>query len=363
MASVHRMPRTTFVGGGYRGFLVVTLGMLFADSGVLAQSASPTAPIPLIFDTDIGNDVDDALALGVIHALQSRGECRLLAVTITKDHDQCAPYVDAVNSFYGRGNIPIGVCRSGITPEQSKFTVLADQKDDGRLRYPHDLMSGRDAPDAVELLRRTLASQADGTVVIAQVGFSTNLARLLTSPPDQYSTLSGRELMQKKVRLVSVMAGAFAPVNGAVHLEYNVVEDVPSAQTLVRACPVPIVFSGFEIGLAAEYPAISIERDYNYVGHHPLAESYVLYSPPPHNRPTWDLTSILYAVYPDRGFFTTSESGRVCIQDNGQTTLDTAEEASHRFLIMSAEQRIRVVEALVQLSSQPPHPEQQSLSR
>lgn len=47
------------------------------------QSAEP---VRLIFDTDIGNDVDDALALGVIHALQSRGECELLAVTVSKDH-------------------------------------------------------------------------------------------------------------------------------------------------------------------------------------------------------------------------------------------------------------------------------------
>ena len=47
----------------------------------------PLAQTPLIFDTDIGNDVDDVLALGMIHALESRGECELLAVTITKDHE------------------------------------------------------------------------------------------------------------------------------------------------------------------------------------------------------------------------------------------------------------------------------------
>ncbi|MGE0610267.1 MAG: nucleoside hydrolase, partial [Pirellulales bacterium] len=37
---------------------------------------SPREPVRLIFDTDMGNDIDDALALGVIHALQSRGECQ-----------------------------------------------------------------------------------------------------------------------------------------------------------------------------------------------------------------------------------------------------------------------------------------------
>ncbi len=49
----------------------------------------PLIPVPLIFDTDIGNDCDDVLALGMIHSLQTRGECELLAVTITKDHVAC----------------------------------------------------------------------------------------------------------------------------------------------------------------------------------------------------------------------------------------------------------------------------------
>ena len=173
-------------------------------------------------------------------------------------------------------------------------------------------------------------------------------------------SLSGRDLVRQKVRLLSIMAGAFEPINGKVHLEYNVVKDVPSAQKLASEWPTEIVFSGFEIGLAATYPAISIERDYGYVPHHPLAESYVLYNPPPHNRPTWDLTSVLYAVYPDRGFFDVSPFGRVVIDDRGQTSLEPkadglAGSTQHRYLIMSLEQRIRVVEALVQLSSEPPH--------
>ena len=56
----------------------------------------------------MGNDVDDALALAMLHALESRGECRLLAVTITKDNPWSAVYVDLVNTFYGRARIPVG---------------------------------------------------------------------------------------------------------------------------------------------------------------------------------------------------------------------------------------------------------------
>lgn len=315
-------------------------------------SADPA--VPLIFDTDIGNDVDDVLALGMIHALETRGRCRLLAVTITKDHPHCAPFVDAVNTFYGRGDIEIGVCVSGITPDAGKFTLLAGQKDDGHQRYPHDLLSGAVAPTAVKVLRKALAAQADKSVVIVQVGFSTNLAQLLDSPADEISPLTGRELAAGKVRLLSVMAGAFQPIEGQTHLEYNVVEDIPSAKKLVAEWPSPIVFSGFEIGLNAAYPAVSIQSDYQYAEHHPLVESYVLYSPPPHNRPTWDLTSVLYALFPDRGYFGVSETGNVEISDTGETRLVKSDEGRHRHLTMSEEQRIRVVEALVQLSSEPP---------
>jgi purine nucleosidase len=89
--------------------VVVTACGMVMGSADMGHAASPPLPVPLIFDTDMGNDVDDAMALAVIHALQSRGECRLLAVTLTKANRYAAPFVDLVNTFYGRGDIPIGV--------------------------------------------------------------------------------------------------------------------------------------------------------------------------------------------------------------------------------------------------------------
>lgn len=326
---------------------------VFAPNAI-AQGNPPSAPVPLIFDTDIGNDCDDVLALGMIHSLQSRGLCRLVAVTITKDHDQCAPFVDAVNTFYGRGEIPVGVCRSGVTPQQSRFTTLAVEQSDGKDRYPHDLRSGQAAPAAVAVLRKALAAEPDGQVVIVQVGFSTNLVALLRSPADDISPLTGRELVRQKVRVLSVMAGAFTPINGQPHAEYNVVEDLPSAKALASEWPGEIVYSGFEIGLALPYPAISIQRDYAWVPHHPLSEAYVLYEPPPHNRPTWDLTSVLWAIFPDRGYFGLSTKGTVTVDDRGLTTFAPDNNGRHRYLVLLPDQQGRVIEALVQLSSQPP---------
>ena len=311
--------------------------------------AAQAAPVPLIFDTDIGNDVDDVLALGMIHNLETRGACKLLAVTITKSNPKAAEFVDAVNTFYGRPDVPIGLVRDGATPEEGKFNGLAAQ-------YPHDL-DGTKAPDSVAVLRQTLAAQADGSVVIAQVGFFTNLARLLDSAPDATSPLGGRDLVKAKVKLLTVMAGGFQTVNFSTgHLEYNVIKDLPAAQKLTKEWPTEIVWSGYEIGIALPYPHVSIERDYEYVPHHPLKEAYVLYNPPPHDRPTWDLTAVLYGIFPDRGFFDLSPPGRVTMTESGRTDFvpDKKSQGRDRFMFLTPLQQARTLEALVQLSSEPP---------
>jgi inosine-uridine nucleoside N-ribohydrolase len=308
-------------------------------------------PVGILFDTDMGNDIDDALALGVIHALQSRGECRLLAVTLSKDNEFSAPFVDLVNTFYGRGDIPIGVVRDGKTPEDSRYTrepVLARTGD--RPRWPHDLAHAA-APEAVSLLRKTLAAQSDRSVALVVVGFSTNIARLLASPADEHSSLTGRELCAQKCRLLSMMAGMFTPDR---HKEYNVYVDAPAARRVYADWPGPIVVSGFEIGRAIKFPATSIERDFNYVPDHPLEFAYGLYLKMPYDRETWDLTSVLYAVRPDRGYFDLSEPGQITVDEADVTQFAPSPDGRHRYLVASAAQIARVREALILLASQPP---------
>ncbi len=338
--------------------IAVTAAALTLAIGLNATPslAADREPVPLIFDTDMCGDCDDVLALGMIHALESRGYCRLLAVTISVDHELAASFVEAVNTFYGRGEIPIGVVGKGGVVEKSAFLSLVEERGDsaeGR-RYPHKVTSSR--PGATEVLRKTLAAQRlPRSVVIVQVGFATNLARLLDSPPDQYSPLTGQELVRQKVKKLSLMAGAFQPIEGNNHyLEYNVVKDIKSAQTLAERWPTLMIYSGFEIGIALPYPAISIERDYNYVPHHPLAEAYIRRNPPPHNRPTWDLTSVLVAVLDGRGYFDYSSVGRVTIDNDGFTRFKETPQGTDTYLILRPEQKPRVLEALVQLSSQPP---------
>jgi uncharacterized Ntn-hydrolase superfamily protein len=320
----------------------------------LAPKGDRSDRVRLIFDTDMGNDIDDALALGVIHALESRGECTLLAVTLSKDNEYAAPYVNLVNTFYGRGSVPIGVVKGGKTPEDSKYIRVPSEAvgADGRQRYPHRLRSGKEAPEAVGLFRKVLAEQPDGSAVIAVVGFSTNLARLLDSPADAISPLAGKDLAARKCRLLVMMAGMFS--DPGRQKEYNVHIDLDAAKRVFADWPTPIVVSGFEIGQAIKYPARSIEHDFGYVEHHPLREAYELYKKMPYDRETWDLTAVLYAVRPDRGYFGLSPAGTIRVDEQAITQFSPSENGRHRYLTVTPEQIARVREALVQLASQPP---------
>ena len=92
---IHMMPRSLVVGCAL---------WLLGSVPLPAADESPTLAMKLIFDTDMGNDIDDALALGVIHALQSRSECTLLAVTLSKDNELAGPFVDLINKI-GRAHV------------------------------------------------------------------------------------------------------------------------------------------------------------------------------------------------------------------------------------------------------------------
>ena len=187
-----------------RKFFTWTLPvLLFAAvmaSLVAVSSAHAQGPVKLIFDTDIGNDVDDTMAIAVIHALQNRNECELLAITVTKDNPYAAPMADILNTFYGRPDIPIGIVKGGMTKENGKYNVQVYNTVDGqgnrvfKTKITPEMYA--ELPDAVTVLRKTLAAQPDGSVVMVQVGFSTNFARLLDTPGDDISPLNGTALVK-----------------------------------------------------------------------------------------------------------------------------------------------------------------------
>jgi len=213
---------------------------------------------------------------------------------------------------------------------------------DGRLVYPRRLASGAEAPEAVALLRRVLASEADGSVVIVQVGFSTNLARLLDAPEDV-------ALVKKKVKLLIVMAGNFVQQKP----EFNVEKDTASARKLFERWPTEIVASGFEIGEKLLFPAARIERDFGWAPDHPVVDAYRAYKKMPYDRPTWDLTAVLYAVRPGGEYFGVSGPGRIRSDDQGRTQFQPDASGRHRYLVLSEGQRARTLETMVMLASEP----------
>jgi inosine-uridine nucleoside N-ribohydrolase len=290
---------------------------------------------PVIFDTDMGNDVDDALALAMLHVLTDRGECELIGVTLTNANPAAVPYIRMVNRFYGRGDLPVGAAIKDLKGGNGDGYMAA------ALRSMSDAGSTSNVEPAPTVLRRLLQNATE-KVVIVQTGFSTNLAALLDSP-------EGAALAKEKVLLVVAMAGNFS--DGAP--EYNVRVDVDSAKAVFERWPTPIVFSGFEIGRDLLFPASVIEHDFSWASPHPVAESYRAYKKMPYDRPTWDLTAVLEAVRPERGYFGHSENGTVSVDARGVTSF-TAGTGDRQFLRLDPARRQEILAALELLASEPP---------
>ncbi|MDX1961786.1 MAG: nucleoside hydrolase [Pirellulales bacterium] len=305
--------------------------------------------VPVIFDTDMGNDIDDVFALGLLHGLQSRGECKIIAVTVSKDHELAGPFCDVINTFYGCGNIPIGVLRTAKPSGDGPY--LTQVMAPGKFKFSdhHQLLKKfSDAPLAVTVLRKTLATQRDGSVVVIAVGPMTNLASLLNSPADQASDLTGKELVAAKVRLLVVMAGDFSRPKA----EFNVFSDRDSAATVLATWPTELIACPFEMGSAIHYP--SLDNDFHYVEGHPLLmANLATFGGRTNGFMAWDLVATLHAIRPDRGYFNLSKPGTIRLDAENVTHHDEDASGKHRYL-MPRDNTERVREAISGLASQPP---------
>ena len=320
---------------------------------MLATAAFAAGPVRVVYDTDMGNDVDDAIGLALLHAFETRGESHLLAVTISKDNRYAAQFVSLFNAFYGRPDIPIGVVRNGKTPQDGAFIrqIAAMKKPDGSPLYPRRVADRATLPEAVALLRRVLAKEEDGAVTLVQVGFSTNLARLLESGPDAASPLPGRELAARKVRKLVLMAGRFP---SSPTPEYNVSRDLPSSEKVFKEWPGEIVTSGYEIGASIRYDPERLAADFQYAPRHPLVDAYRAHKPMPYSEQLWDPSAVLYAVRPYPAYFSLSAPGTIRTDAKGATSFVASSGGKHRYLVVNDAQRAAVREAISVLMSEPP---------
>lgn len=335
-------------------FVPLLLLMAVGCRSDLADSTN-NEPIKVIFETDMGNDIDDALALDMLYKYLDQDKIELLAISNNKNSGYSIPFLDIMNNWYGYPNIPLSNVADGANSEgdsRNYAQATVEFTNDNNTAFERSFSEYENIPESTEFYRKVLAQQPDTSVTIVSVGFSTNIARLLDSKPDQYSDLSGKELIAKKVKLLSMMAGNFEDESFA---EYNVKVDVPAAKKVFDEWPTPIVVSPFEVGNKIEYPAQSIQNDFGWAVPHPLVIAYEAYLEMPYDRPTWDLTSVLYAVEGNqKDFFKASDNGTISVQDNGYTTFEKNDAGKHVYLSVNAEQAERIKTHFINLITKMP---------
>ena len=279
----------------------------------LMRSAAPQATVRekarVIFDTDVGGDIDDAGAFAVMHALADRGEVDILAVGVVNGHPAAVPYADALNTWYGRPDIPVGAIKAKPPFERDLFMapIVAE--------YSHDLTHDR-APDVVTLYRKVLAAQPDHSVTMVVVGPATNISQLLDSGPDEHSPLSGVELVRRKVKFYSAGGNGDGKLpHGKPGFNYHM--DVASARNELAKFPaeIPMVQAGgtgWTLRIGSCY--------WNAEPRHIVRKSFEHYFKGERDmdRPTWDQLRMLYACRPEsRKYFETSPAGNIVIDEQG----------------------------------------------
>jgi hypothetical protein len=290
-------------------------GVGFTDDGAM-RAANWTAAaireawtVPLIVDTDMFLDVDDAGALAVAFAMQHLGEVEIVALGIDLHADrpqvattswQCAA---AISTFYTGSTVPLGAA----PPRDGTMADLVDYTASCAALAPPSLP----APlPVVEVYRRALATQPDGSVVVAGTGYAGNLAALLESGPDGISPLTGRELVAQKVRVLVSMGGGYPNSDG----EHNLRGDPGAAQSVAANWPTKVVWSGTEVGFAIATGGSISER---HPASSPVRAAYEAFAGPGNRWWSWDLTAVYHAIRPADSLLDEIGPGTNSIDDTG----------------------------------------------
>jgi inosine-uridine nucleoside N-ribohydrolase len=199
-----------------RGILLI-LVVLVATSAV---AASPTR-VPVLFDTDIGTDIDDAYALAVII---HRPEFELLGVTtVSSDAVERARLAAKLLAVAGGKWSRVPVYAGGSTPAQNMRQV----------EWARGFSSAAlHTTGGVEFLRREI-NKRPGAVTIIAVGELTNVAVLLES----------EQGIARKIKAISLMGGAIhrGYAGGSkAEPEWNIKSNAKAAQ-VVFSSGVPLL--------------------------------------------------------------------------------------------------------------------------
>lgn len=289
----------------------------------------------LIFDTDFRSDCDDAGTLAVLHSLADLGECEIAGVIASTTGPHIVGAIDAMNTFYGRPEIPVGLVE-GDHPHgdiDPYAPTLADRE-----RFP-STRTNDCAPTSSLLYRQLLFAAPDHSIDIVVTGGQTALLQLLQTRPNHQEDkipLSGRQLVEQKVRQLTMMAGAF---DGSGRREFNITIDIPAAQAVARDWPTPVFYSGFEIGKHINTGSCLTCFDPDT---HPLAMAYYLYTHTEGganhmgDRHSWDQATLHLAVRgtEDQGkpIWELSPPGKVSVDPEGRTSFIEDAEGKHYYV-------------------------------
>ncbi len=262
----------------------------------------------IILDTDFGNDCDDTGALAILHQMAYNGEAEILATMYPMPDEFGASAIDAVNTYYGKPDIPVGTYKGSYEykgKHNDYYNSLLTNN------FPNDLKSGKNAPDAIMLYRRILASQPDNSVTIVVVGPQRLVADLLLSKPDAISKLDGMALVKTKVKQL-VSMGAEYPKGD----EWNIKLSPDASKLVAEKWPTTVVYSGFEIGVAI----MTGERLVTETPEQSPVRMAFATNPDldaKKNRHSWDQTAVLFAVRGLKDYWTMG-SGTIQIADDGK---------------------------------------------
>lgn len=293
---------------------------IFLTAVLVSGCTTGGRAVPIIFDTDMGTDADDAGALAILHVMADLGEAKILATMSANSSRWSGPAIDAINTYYSRPDTPIGSSRTGPDPEEWYHDSVGD--------YPHDLTTGDDAPEAVALYRKILAAQPDHSVTIVVVGWLTNMADLLDSKPDKYSPLSGTELVEAKVKKLVCMGGRW-PNSPKQEGEYNFRMDGPATHKVISNWPGEIMFTGLGRDVMTggrlatqgpkDNPVPAFYR--NFFAGYNVSE-----------RSSWDLIAVLYAVRGPCEYFCEIAAGKSISMEDGGNQWISGPPSNHAYL-------------------------------
>jgi inosine-uridine nucleoside N-ribohydrolase len=285
------------------------------------QKPEHAGVVPVIFDTDMGPDYDDVGAITMLHAYADAGDAKILATMASTKYDGVGAVLNVLNTYFKRADLPIGVPKGNA----STLRDFQHWSDTLIARYPHQVKTNDELPDAVGLYRKILAGEEDNSVTIITVGFLTNIANLMQSGADENSSLSGKELVHQKVKKLVCMAGRFPE-----GMEFNIEQDAQAAKYVFENFENPIIFSGFEIGARIK-SGLPLIHNPN-ISNSPVKDVFALSIPMAKEdsagRMSWDETAVLVGIKGHEPYYTMTP-GTIEVQSNGFNRWKSAGNKQH----------------------------------